>query len=625
MKLSKKQRKLLKKEVRETSLDNLAKKLKVDKKELANYLKKNWRKEKFERIVDKKQQEKSQLLNVKKIKNFSFAEFIGQNWLFILLLSLLSIGIYLNSLPNQFLSDDIATIIESPNITNASYFITKEPPFFSFSSFLKFVNYNLFGLNPVPFRLVSIFAHWGSTLSVFILLGFFFAWPINFFSAAIFAVHPILSESVVWISAQPYPTSSFLVFTSFIYYLLYKYQNKKRYFYCAIFSYLLVFFASEKMITYPIMLAFYELLENQLFNKKTISRLIPFVGIASLRFLGLLSLLKGRVDSLRTNYYQTPGLENPLHQIPVALATYLELIFWPIRLVFYHSEETILTRSQALVKYLIFAPYPIILVIAFVKKQKALFFWLTFFLITLLPVLTPFRVSWIVAERYVYLGTAGIIVFVAFLLHKIGQLSRKEISWGLFLIIIGLLSFRTFQRNDDYKNQDTLWLASAKYAPSSPQNHNNLGDLYARRQEWDKAIEAFQTAIKLKPNYADAYHNLGNTYRQNGDQEEAIQSYQKATQFNHNLWQSYQNLGALYYEQQQLEPAAKALKKATQINPNSDQLYANLGTIYLRTGQIELAKQEFQKALNLNPENERAQQGTAVIAEQEKESSPISN
>ena len=96
------------------------------------------------------------------------------------------------------------------------------------------------------------------------------------------------------------------------------------------------------------------------------------------------------------------------------------------------------------------------------------------------------------------------------------------------------LSVRTITRNADWKNQDTLWLATAKTSPSSPQNHNNLGDYYGRQGDLEKAAEEFKTAIKLKPNYGDAYHNLANIYHQMGEDDLAIENYRKALSFNPN-------------------------------------------------------------------------------------------
>jgi len=623
MKLTKNQRKLLKKEVRQTSLDELAKKLDVNKKELVVYLKKKWRRDKFEKIIESKTDSGRHLTFKTTIKNFSFKNWLKQNWFFLAILFVLSFSVYFNSLPNDFLSDDIATVVESENITQVSYFLSGDLPFFSFPAFLKFTTYNLFGLNPIPYRLINVIAHASSGAALFLLVGFFFNFPVNFFVALIFVSHPILNEAVVWISGQPYSTSTFLTFLAFIFYLLAREKKKSSYLNLSIFLYAIVFFGSEKMVTFPGILIFYEILEGQILKSKTWKRLLPFCLVGTVRGLILIGLVPTRIQSLKTDYYQTPGLENPLKQIPIALGTYLELIFWPQRLVFYHSEETIPNLKEFLLKIAIFFPYLIALFYTFFKERR-LFFWLSFFFITLIPVITPFKISWIVAERYVYFGAVGIFIPVVYLIYKLSQkIKQTKIAWIIIILVTVAFSVRTFYRNKDFQNQDTLWLASAKYAPSSPQNHNNLGDLYARRQEWDKAIEAFQTAIRLKPNYADAYHNLGNTYRQAGDQEKAIQSYQKATQFNRNLWQSYQNLGALYYEQQQLKPATEALEKATQINSDNDQLHANLGTVYLKTGQIELAKQEFQKALDLNSNSQRAQQGMAAISEMGKEPSPI--
>ena len=128
-------------------------------------------------------------------------------------------------------------------------------------------------------------------------------------------------------------------------------------------------------------------------------------------------------------------------------------------------------------------------------------------------------------------------------------------------------------RNIDWKDEDHLWLAAAKASPSSPQNHNNLGDYYARHGDLEKAAEEFKKAIELKPNYGDAYHNLANTYQKMGKIAEAIENYQKALSFNPRLWQSYQNLAALYFEQQDFESARENLEKAIGLNSQEANLY----------------------------------------------------
>jgi len=224
--------------------------------------------------------------------------------------------------------------------------------------------------------------------------------------------------------------------------------------------------------------------------------------------------------------------------------------------------------------------------------------------VSLAPVLTPFGVSWWLAERYVYLGTIGIFAVVAMGLEKL--ISHKKLRLlgitMLGLIIISL-SARTIVRNRDWKSQDTLWLASAKTSPSSPQNHNNLGDLYSRHGDFEKAVDEFKKATELKPNYADAYHNLANTYQQMGKSDEALENYQEAIKINPNLWQSYQNSARIYFDRQQYSMVEAALKEALKINPQNLTIYSNLSITYLRTDQQDKAKKILQEALIIDPQN----------------------
>jgi tetratricopeptide (TPR) repeat protein len=215
------------------------------------------------------------------------------------------------------------------------------------------------------------------------------------------------------------------------------------------------------------------------------------------------------------------------------------------------------------------------------KKNKPVFFWLAFFVIVLLPTLTPFKISWVVAERYVYLGSLGIFVVIAMLFDKIASfnVNAKMVAYTAIVLIVASLSARTIVRNKDWKSEDSLWFATARVAPSGQNIHNNLGDVYARNGNYEKAIEEFTKATQINPNYADAYHNLANTYGQIGNYNEAMANYQKALEFNPKLWQSYQNLGSIYADLGNFDLAAENMKKAIEINPQDPNLRANLEKI----------------------------------------------
>jgi len=604
MTLTHSHKKYLKKNLNKLSLEKIAANLGLKSQDILNFAKKNWPREKYQKLI-KKNRLISQTKDYLPIKNnFNFKSFFFQNWKVFLFLAILVLAVYFNSLNNDFLSDDIAGIKDNQEIDKISYFF--KPPFeLHFQSLTIFLIHKIFGFQPIFYRLSNIFSHLGSTWLVYLILSFFFTGFIPLMTAAIFAVHPVLVESVTWISGISYSSGAFWGFLTFLFYILFNQKKEKKFYFLSLIFFIIAFLFSEKLIILPIILLFYEFCFSQF--KKNWRHLIPFFVLSFLFALKLLVSLGERTTALETTYYQQPGMDNPLIQIPVAISSYLKLIFWPKSLTLYHSELNF-TQGQYFLMVVITLAFFAFIAWSF-KKNRQIFFWSSFFIITLLPFLTPLRISWVVAERYVYLGSLGIIVLIALALNKIGELMKnKKIIWIIFSLLILALATRTVVRNFDWKNQDTLWLATAKTSPSSHQNHNNLGDMYARHGDYQKAIEEFQKAIELKPDYGDAYHNLANVYHQTNQDDLALENYQKALSLNPNLWQSHQNLAAIYFSQEKFELAKEELEKAIKINPENAELHTNLGIIYLKLNDKQKAKEEFEKALQINPQNQKAQQ-----------------
>ena len=595
MPLTHSQKKYLKKNLKRSSLAKIAADLNISEKEILEFLKSHWRKEKYQKFLAKQKRlrsKKAPQLVARQRPRLLRGETLAQNWKIFVFLAFLVFAVYFNSLGNDFVSDDISAIRDNPDIGKISYL-----GYFKFNlrSLIIFLTHKIFGLKPAFYRLSNILFHLGSSWIIYLLISFFFSSLVSLITASIFAVHPILTESVTWISGGTYSHPTFFVLLSLLTYIWSMKKNVKLYL-ISVSLFFLALLGSQKLIVFPIVLFLYEFCFGKL--KTNWQKLIPFWVISGFWTLNLINLLGTRTTVLETVHYQEPGLHNPLIQIPIAITSYLELIFWPKNLTLYHSEM-MFSQLEYFLKLVVFILF-LGTIAYFFKKDRRIFFWLSFFLITLLPTLTPFKISWVVAERYVYLGTLGIFVLVALAIQKIAEVSKNQkVAYILLAIILFALSTRTIIRNADWKNQDTLWLATAKTSPSSPQNHNNLGDLYARHGDLEKAVKEFKIAIALKPNYGDAYHNLANTYHQLGKNDLAIENYQKALSFNPNLWQSYQNLAAIYFEQEKFNLARQELEKAINVNPQNANLYTNLGIVYLRLGEKQKAKEAFQKAQNV--------------------------
>ncbi|MDP3093545.1 MAG: tetratricopeptide repeat protein [bacterium] len=529
-----------------------------------------------------------------KILNFSFWGWFNKNRLVIILLIALVFAAYFNSLDNSFVSDDIAAIPQNENLNNFSY-VSSNPQAFVRNLFYYSTN-KVWGLNPAPYRLIGILFHLGTVLTSYLLIWILLDPITALISACLFAVHPILIEGVAWISGGLYAQYSFFIILTLLFYV-FSIKGKKFYL-LSLASLVMALLSSEKAVVFPfVLLAFFIFFKDTFKDWK---KLITPIVISSAWALFYLLAIPKRIAALQIQSPQPAEILDPFLQIPIAIGSYLKLIFWPKDLTLYHSEM-VFSQTQYLTCLFVLI---LLLTIIFIslKKKSQVFFWLSFFLISLLPVLTPFGISWIVAERYVYLGTLGIVVAFAILLKKLAEKEKLKTAIFIFssLIVIFLL-IRTIVRNNDWQNQDSLWLAAAKTSPSSSQNHNNLGDLYGRKGDLEKAVQEFKLAIELNPRYADAFHNLANTYQLMGKEELAVENYKKAVEFNPYLWQSYQNLALIYFQQKDLVQASQYLEKAIEVNPENASLYFNLGVVYAENNEKEKANMEFQKAFDLDP------------------------
>lgn len=51
---------------------------------------------------------------------------------------------------------------------------------------------------------------------------------------------------------------------------------------------------------------------------------------------------------------------------------------------------------------------------------------------------------------------------------------------------------------------------------------------YARRQQWEQAIQAYQQAVRLDPRFVEAWTNLGYAYRKIRDYSRSVEAYRRA-------------------------------------------------------------------------------------------------
>jgi 4-amino-4-deoxy-L-arabinose transferase-like glycosyltransferase len=307
----------------------------------------------------------------------------------------LLVGItYFNSVYNTFVSDDIAGFLNNPYIGNLRV-VFSQATFLHY--FILYVIYKIFGLQPFAFRMSDILFHLGSTFLLYLLLKDKLKKEWAFIAAALFAVHPLLVESVTWISGGIYVQYSFFIVLGL--YLYSKATKDVRYYIPSLLSFLAACFISEKAVVFPLILVVYELCFGSL--QKRFTQFLPFAAVGAVWGVWYLFKLQSRIQLQNQQYYQKGVFENPFTRAVTAISSYIQLAFWPDKLTLYHSEIT-----YGRVEFMLRVGVVVLFLIAVVwsyRKNKSIFFWLSLFVISLLPTLLPFKIAylqsaWIVEE-----------------------------------------------------------------------------------------------------------------------------------------------------------------------------------------------------------------------------------
>lgn len=138
--------------------------------------------------------------------------------------------------------------------------------------------------------------------------------------------------------------------------------------------------------------------------------------------------------------------------------------------------------------------------------------------------------------------------------------------------------------------------------------------VYIQQNNWDKAIEQLEMAIKAYPNDAEAYYLLGEGYGNQGRWKEMNEMFNKslelspkfATQIKNSrekYWVNNFNSGVNRISGGDVKGAIKQFKICLEIEPERIEAYRNLAVAYIRADSLEKAKEVFDKALELKPDD----------------------
>ncbi|MCU0651877.1 MAG: tetratricopeptide repeat protein [Candidatus Omnitrophica bacterium] len=465
------------------------------------------------------------------------------NFILIILLALLSIGIYANSLHGGFLIDDQAAILNDNSIHSlkeyfSKYFSIKQGVLWELS--YVFI-WQIAGANTFYFHLFSVLLNTGCVILLYLLCNVLFKnRQFAFLAALIFAVHPIHTEAVSWISAGHYVFSAMFFLLSLLFYV--KPCLTAFNFILAIFFCILGLFSGNAAIVLPVIFISYDLF----FREKSANDAIPLKirlwvlsSITLVCAIFLWAIFLSRNNFMHKIFY----FRGPSYLIVTlkALVYYLKIIYLPLARGLYHPFAYNTTDINK-VSPALFLSLGVIFISIFaffkcLKRHKPISFGIAWFFITYLPYSNIVPVCNIVSERYVYLPSAGICMILAYLFLKawdainINQQGRKVLRIiAMLAVVLFIISYATLtiKRNREYKDIITFWETNINNFPDGLMAYNNLAGTYYTMGETEQALAYSWINLMINKDQPHVWCNLGKVYFEKGDLKISRYCYEEA-------------------------------------------------------------------------------------------------
>jgi len=266
----------------------------------------------------------------------------------------------------------------------------------------------------------------------------------------------------------------------------------------------------------------------------------------------------------KTNAAVFPFLENPLVEADIAtawmtavkvLGKYLWLLVWPQKLSCDYSYNQIPLVDSHLAHWedwkalIALAAVVGILFVAgsCYRRHKAVFFFIGVATLTILPTANFFvRIGTIMAERFLYLPAVGFAGCLVLMVNAVcGRFGWRAWAAPVALSAVGAaLAMRTFLRNPDWTNNETLWTRAVEVCPASYKAHFNLSHVWFEKDQSrvERSISQAEQALAIIEPLPDSlssttvFEGLAAYYGAKGDMlantapMESHQWYQKALQ-----------------------------------------------------------------------------------------------
>jgi Flp pilus assembly protein TadD len=495
----------------------------------------------------------------------------------------------------------------------------------------------LFGLNPAGHHWTNLLLHLLNVILLFHILHRFTGelWK-SAMVAALFALHPLNVESVVWVSERKNVLSTFFWMLTILAYGYYAVRPQWKRYAAVVAVFVLGLTAKPMLVTLPfvlLLLDFWPLGRTRFSpcegnvqkhtekwtpsdeGRRSFARLlIEKIPLFILSILSAVMTMKAASQEALADTEVLPMVSR-IENAAMSCVRYIGKMLWPDGLaVFYpylHSWPVWQISGAALL---------LVCVTAFViwKFRTSPYFAVGWFwyLGTLVPVIGLVQVGMqAMADRYMYVPMIGIFIMVVWgipdLLRSLpGRKMILAVSSG---VVICLLTVCTIFQVQRWENSVRLFRHAVSVTSGNYVAHNLLGNALRDEGQLEEAESNYRQAMAINPGYWPAYNNLGVTHTLHKNYAEAIALYLKAIKIKEDEGLIRFNLGDALMQTGSIDEASSQFGQAVRLRPDVAGFRNSFGVTLIRQGRYDEAITVFREAIRLDPKHAGAHHNLAMI------------
>ena len=545
----------------------------------------------------------------------------------ILLIAVIGIIAYINSLNCTFQFDDGYHIVDGTKIKNIHNVLTlshwKAVGNRPLAFFTLAVNYKLGQLDPTGYHVVNLLFHILAGFMAFLLtleilsLSIFrknktakdYKVFIALFTALIFIAHPIQTQAVTYIIQRMTVMAAFFYMWAVLLYIRARNAHLKKpavrawkiyaLYAGAFFAGFLGILSKQNAVTFPLAFILAEIFFIRNEQEKIDRKFLIFSSSA----VGLVILLGVIFYGLPREYDRISRSEYLLTEFRV-LVKYWQLMFLPVNqhLDYYWPISIKLWDAKEIMS-LAFLLGTIGLAVWFYRKSWLIASFCIFWFYLALSVessIIPIRD--VIFEHRLYMAMFGFGFAISYyVFHYLGSKKVQYAVIGL-LVLTMIYAGASIARNMVWKNPLTLWTDSTDKDPKRERAWYWLATYYMTVKDNENAMKSYNKSVECNPNFPLAYNGRANLRKENDDLKGAMDDYNKALTLDPKYIMAYYNRGIAYAAMNKLDEAIKDYDQSIKLGNKASSVYYNRGNAKRRNKDSNGAIDDYNKAISLDPD-----------------------